>query len=147
MAKPNGSLQRSAEHGRAGTRDLIAKVKVGAVSRRAFVQRMLALGLTAPIASQMLSVAQAQAKFVYKPTQRGGGGALKLLWWQSPTLLNPHFAIGTKDQEGARIFYEPLPPGTRTEISRQCLLPKSRAAKTAAWQPMVSRSLGRSSAV
>ena len=24
------------------------------------------------------------------------------------TLLNPHFAIGTKDQEGSRIFYEPL---------------------------------------
>jgi peptide/nickel transport system substrate-binding protein len=23
-------------------------------------------------------------------------------------LLNPHFAVGTKDQEGARIFYEPL---------------------------------------
>ena len=24
------------------------------------------------------------------------------------TLLNPHFAVGTKDQEGSRIFYEPL---------------------------------------
>ena len=24
------------------------------------------------------------------------------------TLLNPHFAIGTKDQDGSRIFYEPL---------------------------------------
>ena len=35
-------------------------------------------------------------------------GALKLLYWQAVTLLNPHFAIGTKDQEGARIFYEPL---------------------------------------
>src|SRR5690606_18857418 len=40
--------------------------------------------------------------------KRGGGGALKLLWWQGPTLLNPHFAVGTKDQEGSRIFYEPL---------------------------------------
>ena len=25
-----------------------------------------------------------------------------------PTLLNPHFANGTKDQDGSRIFYEPL---------------------------------------
>ena len=25
-----------------------------------------------------------------------------------PTLLNPHFATGTKDQDGSRIFYEPL---------------------------------------
>jgi peptide/nickel transport system substrate-binding protein len=92
-------------------RGLIAKVKVGKVSRRAFVQRMVALGLTAPMASQMLSycgVAQARTKFAYKPTKRGGGGALKLLWWQGATLLNPHFAIGTKDQEGSRIFYEPL---------------------------------------
>ncbi|MGH8676698.1 MAG: peptide ABC transporter substrate-binding protein, partial [Burkholderiales bacterium] len=28
--------------------------------------------------------------------------------WQGATLLNPHFATGTKDQEGSRIFYEPL---------------------------------------
>jgi peptide/nickel transport system substrate-binding protein len=92
-------------------RALIAKVKVGKLPRRAFVQRMVALGLTAPMASLMLNycgVAQAQTKFVYKPTKRGGGGSLKLLWWQSPTLLNPHFAVGTKDQEGSRIFYEPL---------------------------------------
>ena len=33
---------------------------------------------------------------------------LKVLWWQGPTLLNPHFAVGTKDQDGSRIFYEPL---------------------------------------
>ena len=53
-------------------------------------------------------MAQAQADFEYKPTKRGGGGALKVLWWQGATLLNPHFAVGTKDQEGSRIFYEPL---------------------------------------
>ena len=45
-------------------RGLIAEVKVGKLSRRAFVQRMVALGLTAPMASQMLDycgVAQAQS--------------------------------------------------------------------------------------
>jgi peptide/nickel transport system substrate-binding protein len=92
-------------------RDLIGDVKDGRTSRRSFVRRMLALGLTAPMASQMLDfcgVAQAQTKFEYKPTKRGGGGPLKLLWWQGATLLNPHFAVGTKDQEGSRIFYEPL---------------------------------------
>ena len=31
-----------------------------------------------------------------------------MLFWQAATLLNPHFAVGTKDQEGSRIFYEPL---------------------------------------
>ena len=30
------------------------------------------------------------------------------MWWQGPTLLNPHFATGTKDQDGSRLFYEPL---------------------------------------
>ena len=92
-------------------RSLIGKVKDGKLTRRSFVNRMLMLGLTAPIASQMLNfcgVAQAQTKFDYKPTKRGGGGALRILYWQGPTLLNPHFAVGTKDQDGSRIFYEPL---------------------------------------
>jgi peptide/nickel transport system substrate-binding protein len=92
-------------------RRLIGDVKIGKVSRRAFVNRMVALGLAAPLASQMLDycgVARAQTKFEYKPVKRGGGGALKVLWWQGATLLNPHFAVGTKDQEGSRIFYEPL---------------------------------------
>jgi peptide/nickel transport system substrate-binding protein len=92
-------------------RGLIRDVRDGRLSRREFVQRMLAVGLTAPMATQLLAiggVAMAQAKSDYKPTKRGGGGALKVLWWQGATLLNPHFAVGTKDQEGSRIFYEPL---------------------------------------
>src|SRR5262250_559209 len=94
-----------------GLRELITQVKTGALSRRGFVQMMVGLGLTAPMAAQMLAsagVAQAQSKLVYKPTKRGGGGALKTLWWQGATLLNPYFAVGTKDQDGSRIFYEPL---------------------------------------
>src|SRR5437764_11805267 len=92
-------------------RDLIAAVKAGELSRRVFVRRMVGLGLTAPFAGMLLSragVAQAAAKFEYKPSKAGGGGPLKTLFWQAPTLLNPHFAIGTKDQEGSRLFYEPL---------------------------------------
>jgi len=92
-------------------RSFIARVKAGRMSRRAFVRKMVGLGLTAPLASQMLAyagVARAETRFDYKPTKRGGGGALKVLLWQAPTLLNPHFAIGTKDQEASRIFYEPL---------------------------------------
>jgi peptide/nickel transport system substrate-binding protein len=102
-------------------RHMIGQVKAGSLSRREFVQAMVALGLTAPLAGQMLAsagVAQAQSKMAYKPTKRGGGGALKALWWQGATLLNPHFAVGTKDQDGSRIFYEPLaswdPDGTLT---------------------------------
>jgi peptide/nickel transport system substrate-binding protein len=92
-------------------RDLVAAVKAGRVSRRTFVHRMVALGLTAPFAAQLLAhagQAQTPTQSEYKPTKAGGGGPLKMLFWQAPTLLNPHFAVGTKDQEGSRIFYEPL---------------------------------------
>ena len=92
-------------------RGLIDKVKTGRSTRRSFIDKMVSLGLTAPMASMMLmhyGVAQAQPAPVYKPTKRGGGGVLKVLWWQGATLLQPHFAAGTKDQEGSRIFYEPL---------------------------------------
>jgi peptide/nickel transport system substrate-binding protein len=92
-------------------RGMIEQVRRGKLSRRAFTGRVIALGLTAPLAAQMLTysgVAEAQETFIYKPTKRGGGGALKTLWWQAPTLLNPHFAVGTKDQDASRVFYEPL---------------------------------------
>ncbi|WP_076866658.1 peptide ABC transporter substrate-binding protein [Bradyrhizobium mercantei] len=92
-------------------RGMIDDVKDGRMDRRAFVKRMIAVGLTAPMANQILAiggVAMAQSPNPYKPTKRGGGGPLKLLWWQGPTLLNPHFATGTKDQDGSRLFYEPL---------------------------------------
>ncbi|MGH7368938.1 MAG: peptide ABC transporter substrate-binding protein [Candidatus Rokuibacteriota bacterium] len=92
-------------------RRMIDDVKAGTLSRRRFVQSMIGLGLTAPMAAQMLAsagIAHAQSKAAGGPSKRGGGGGLKVLWWQSPTLLNPHFAVGTKDQDGSRLFYEPL---------------------------------------
>ncbi|MDH6257188.1 peptide ABC transporter substrate-binding protein [Bradyrhizobium sp. BR13661] len=92
-------------------RSMIGDVKDGRMDRRAFIQRLAAVGLTAPMANQILAiggVAMAQSPSPYPPTKRGGGGPLKLLWWQAPTLLNPHFATGTKDQDASRIFYEPL---------------------------------------
>ncbi|HSI01385.1 MAG TPA: peptide ABC transporter substrate-binding protein [Reyranella sp.] len=92
-------------------RGLIDRVKTGRLTRRDFVRRLAAVGLTAPLATQLLAaggVAMAQSRPAYKPTKRGGGGLLRVLWWQGPTLLNPHFAVGTKDQDGSRLFYEPL---------------------------------------
>ncbi|OJY74665.1 MAG: peptide ABC transporter substrate-binding protein [Rhodospirillales bacterium 70-18] len=90
---------------------MIDRVRRGGLSRRGFVQRMVAAGLTVPMAAQVLAiggVSIAAAPRAYAATKRGGGGTLKLLWWQAPTLLNPHFATGTKDQDGSRVFYEPL---------------------------------------
>jgi len=93
----------------------IADVHAGRLPRRQFLQRLAALGLAPPAAAALLAAAAhrparaiAPAPFHYRPTQRGGGGLLRVLLWQGPTLLNPHFATGTKDADGARVFYESL---------------------------------------
>ena len=89
---------------------LVDDVRQGHLPRRAFVRRLAALGLSAPVAGALLlhaGVAQAQSA-TYPPTRRGGGGQLRLLWWQGPTQLNPHFATGQKDQDATRLFYETL---------------------------------------
>jgi peptide/nickel transport system substrate-binding protein len=88
----------------------IEQVRCGRLSRRGFITRLGAVGVGLPMASMLLGdagLAQTAAP-PYKPTRRGGGGPLKLLFWQGPTLLNPHFATGTKDSEGSNIFYEGL---------------------------------------
>ena len=127
-------------------RALIGQVKAGQLSRRGFVQMMVGLGLTAPMAASMLAsagVAQAQPKAAYKATKRGGGGQLKVLWWQGATLLNPHFAVGTKDQDGSRIFYEPLAswdpdgnlvPALAAEIPSQQNGGVSKDGKSVTWK-------------
>ncbi len=40
--------------------------------------------------------------------KRGEGGTLRLLYWQAPTIVNPHLSPGTKDWSASRIAYEPL---------------------------------------
>lgn len=93
-------------------REALRAVARGALPRRTFVAQLLAAGVPLPLASALLAQgapARAQpAPFVYRPARRGGGGVLKMLMWQAPTHLNPHFANGTKDLFGARLFYEPL---------------------------------------
>jgi peptide/nickel transport system substrate-binding protein len=42
------------------------------------------------------------------PTGRGAGDTLTILYWQAPTVLNPHLAAGAKDRVASRIAYEPL---------------------------------------
>lgn len=38
----------------------------------------------------------------------GADDTLRLIWWQAPTILNPHLATGGKDFDASRIVYEPL---------------------------------------
>jgi len=41
-------------------------------------------------------------------TQPANPDTLKLLYWQAPTILNPHLSTGFKDSEASRITLEPL---------------------------------------
>lgn len=86
--------------------------EAGRLGRRAFIEAMAGLGLTAPVAAGLLAsagAARAQSPApLFTPARRGGGGEVRVLMWQAPTGLTPHFAAGLKDAEAARIFYEPL---------------------------------------
>ncbi len=92
-------------------RRFIEAVREGRLPRRDFLGLMSGCGLTAPMASMLLmnaGVAHSQAARPQDPAMRVRGGTLKLVFWQGPTLLNPHFSGGLKDDEATRIFYEPL---------------------------------------
>ena len=41
-------------------------------------------------------------------TPESNGEVLKLLYWQAPSILNPHLSTGVKDYEASRITLEPL---------------------------------------
>jgi peptide/nickel transport system substrate-binding protein len=88
---------------------------------------MLGLGLAGPLIAEMLAThtsAMAQgpgaAQPTFTPSRRGGGGKLRLLFWQVPTILNAHFASGSMNYEASRVIYEPLisidPDGNFTPI-------------------------------
>jgi peptide/nickel transport system substrate-binding protein len=93
-------------------RELIAQVRRRRLTRRRFVQTLAAAGLGAPVAAHLLGaagVANAQPRETeFTPTRRGGGGTLRMLMWDAPTLLHPHFGRGLRDFTVQRIFYEPL---------------------------------------
>src|SRR5262245_10517452 len=90
----------------------ITQMGRGRLSRRQFIDRMLAFGVSAPVAARWLAqagIARAQtSEPPFTPTRRGGGGAVKVLMPGAPTLLTPWLALGWKAPSASRIFYEPL---------------------------------------
>src|SRR5437870_5331027 len=92
-------------------REWVRRVAHGEASRRHFLRTMLGLGLSGSLIADLLAPAAQDtsgAPPAFTPTRRGGGGKLRLLWWEAPTILNHHFATGGKDYEASRIVYEPL---------------------------------------
>jgi peptide/nickel transport system substrate-binding protein len=96
-------------------RQWVCRVAEGKASRRHFLRTMLGLGLSAPFLAHLLATYAPAARpsgrgapSALTPTKRGGGGRLRLLWWQAPTILNGHLAGGTKDYDASRVVCEPL---------------------------------------
>jgi peptide/nickel transport system substrate-binding protein len=115
--------------------ELAEKYKRGQISRRHFVAKLASAGLGAPVIFAVLQAcgggkkesgkaSQAQlatptpqvegaakaspTAAAFQPTKRGGGGTLKVLWWQAPIIANIHLSSGTKDNDASRLFTEPL---------------------------------------
>jgi peptide/nickel transport system substrate-binding protein len=93
-------------------RALLRDVKRSRITRRQLGQMLAGFGLTAPLAAQLLAsagLAGAEPRQPqWTPPRRGGGGAIKILMWDAPTMLHPHFGRGLRDFTVSRIFYEPL---------------------------------------
>lgn len=74
----------------------------------------LALALLASACSPTLTPSPPLTNFpnAAPPTAEGSSrgvcGTLRLLYWQAPTILNPHLAAGPQNYEAARLVYEPL---------------------------------------
>jgi peptide/nickel transport system substrate-binding protein len=92
---------------------LHAALRNGEISRRAFVQQGLALGMAMPVALHAVNslaqtpVASAPATGLENAT-RGQGGDLNILQWQAPTILAQHSSLGGKDNLAATLILEPL---------------------------------------
>ena len=93
----------------------VRAVAEGKASRRQFMGALLGWGLSGPFAAHLLATQTPAAAaggpltpVGFTPTTRGGGGRLRLLWWQAPTMLNAHLSSGLKDIDAARVVYEPL---------------------------------------
>jgi peptide/nickel transport system substrate-binding protein len=96
-------------------REWVRRVTHGEASRRDFIRTMLGFWLSGPLIAEMLRTqtsAMAQGtravQPTFTPTRRGGGGKLRLLYWNAPTILNAHFAGGARDVAASRVVYEPL---------------------------------------
>ena len=70
------------------------------------------VGCGAPAATPLPTEAEPTQAATEAPTEaapaRGQGGTLTLLYFQAPTVVNPHLSPGTKDLSASRITYEPL---------------------------------------
>ncbi|HKV44937.1 MAG TPA: peptide ABC transporter substrate-binding protein [bacterium] len=84
--------------------DLLAR----RLSRREVLVRLTGLGLSAGGIASVLAAAGPHPSWAAAPGTRGASGVLKMLYWQAPTILNPHLTGSNQDLQAARLCLEPL---------------------------------------
>ena len=82
--------------------------KSGRLSRREVIARLAMLGLSSSAIASALAGTRLQPARAAMGGKRGDNGVLKLLYWQAPTIVNPHLAQGVKDAHASRVVLEPL---------------------------------------
>jgi len=101
-------------------RTLLKDFKSGRINRRQFITALTRMGIPVGVVAAMLASCTggvepagggdvpSSNEVPFEPKQRGGGGQLKMLYWQAPSTLNPHMTRGTKDVDASSLFYEQL---------------------------------------
>ncbi len=80
----------------------------GRLSRREVITRLAMLGLSSSAIASALAGGGLRSARAASMGRRGESGVLKVLYWQAPTIVNPHLASGTKDFHASRLCLEPL---------------------------------------
>jgi peptide/nickel transport system substrate-binding protein len=86
---------------------LAADVRVGRLTRRQAMTRLLEAGLSAAAISVALTALDTRPATA-AAGRRGADGVLRILYWQAPTILNPHLTGSNQDLQAARLCLEPL---------------------------------------
>jgi peptide/nickel transport system substrate-binding protein len=89
-------------------RELVKLGMTGRLSRREVIARLAMLGLSSSAIASALDGTGLRSAQAAATGKRGDNGVLKLLYWQAPTIVNPHLSTGTKDEHASRVCLEPL---------------------------------------
>lgn len=95
---------------RAFLETLTVKVRIVGLSVALLLSSCGAPAATLPPTSEPTQAATENATVATTETipARGQGGTLTMLYFQAPTIVNPHLSVGDKDLAASRIAYEPL---------------------------------------
>ena len=111
-AQVQGRLSKIADGGERMRRDQVHEIvtlgMTGRLSRREVIARLALLGLSSSAIASALAGAGLQPARAAAPGRRGESGVLKVLYWQAPTIVNPHLSTGTKDYHASHLCTEPL---------------------------------------